>query len=125
MMQTFKPPTSNPMKPQCCDSLIAIMTPAIFKALGEPNRISILAHLAMGNKEQTVSEVAAKSPLSISVVSRHLKILKEANILHSSKRGKEVFYWVNASSLSSVLREMADAIDLCCPNGSCNSKKVE
>ena len=91
----------------------------VFKALSDPNRLAILASLAAGGRHQTVSEVAERCPVNISVVSRHLKILQRAGILDSYKQGKEVFYEVRVPYLTGLLRNMADALDACCPDGVC------
>ena len=53
-------------------------------------------------------------PVDISVVSRHLAILREAGILAARKQGKEVLYSVRSTELVSTLRELADAIEGCC-----------
>ncbi len=86
-----------------------------FKALGDPNRIAILARLARDGGPCCVSRVAECCPVNISVVSRHLAILREAGIVSAEKSGKEVYYTVCFTELSGTLRAMADAIDACCP----------
>jgi len=90
-----------------------------FKALADPNRIAILARLAEGGREQTVSQVARHCPVDVSVVSRHLKILLAAGILEAEKRGKEVLYRVRIPHLIGWLRGLADALEACCPEGAC------
>ena len=96
------------------------MDPAYFKALGDPGRISILSELAQCENPCTVTEIANKCPVDVSVVSRHLAVLRDAGILKSEKRGKQVYYSVLFSDIANTLREMADAIDKCCP--ACNQK---
>ena len=91
----------------------------LFKALGDPNRIAILRQLAAGRRNQTVSEIAERCPINVSVVSRHLKILHRAGVLESFKQGKEVFYEVRIPYLVGLLRNLASALDACCPNGEC------
>jgi DNA-binding transcriptional ArsR family regulator len=56
------------------------------------------------------------SEVDISVVSRHLAILREAGIVECVKRGKEVRCTVRASVLARTLRELADALEACCPS---------
>ena len=113
-----------------CMDAVALDTPSapdlsellpveLFKALSDPNRLAILASLAAGRRNQTVSEVAERCPINVSVVSRHLKILQRAGILDSYKLGKEVFYEVRVPYLVGLLRNMADALDACCPDGVC------
>jgi DNA-binding transcriptional ArsR family regulator len=88
----------------------------LFRAIGEPGRMQILASLASccgGSK--TVSEIAAEVPKDISVVSRHLATLREAGALRSERRGKEVHYFCCYEELVGALRSLADAIESCCP----------
>ena len=92
-------------------SLSASLSPDFFKALADPNRVAILAQLARSHRSQTVSDVARRCPIDLSVVSRHLKILRAAGILESEKRGKLVFYRVRRPYLVALFRDLADALD--------------
>jgi ArsR family transcriptional regulator, arsenate/arsenite/antimonite-responsive transcriptional repressor len=100
----------------CGKGVGTCMDPAYFKALGDPGRVAILSELAQCPKPCTVTEVANKCPVDVSVVSRHLAILRDAGILKAEKRGKQVYYSVRFSDIANTLREMADAIDKCCPS---------
>jgi len=112
VMMNIKPELAGPDLP----SLLPL---ELFKALGDPNRLAILAGLATGGSAQTVSEVAARCPVDISVVSRHLKILKQGGVLDAEKRGKEVLYRVRVPYLVNLLRDLASALEVCCPDGVC------
>jgi DNA-binding transcriptional ArsR family regulator len=50
-----------------------------FAALADPTRRAILARLASG--DATVSELAEPLPISIQAVSKHLKVLEEAELI--------------------------------------------
>ncbi len=106
---------------QCCDGLSQWLLPDLFKALSDPNRVAILARLAEMSGEQTVTEVASCCPINLSVVSRHLRTLRDAGIVECEKRGKEVFYRARVGNLSKLLRNLADALDACCPDGVCET----
>lgn len=99
---------------RCCN-VDECLEPRFFKALGDPNRVAILARLAQCGRACTVSEIAACCTVDVSVVSRHLAILREAGILSAQKRGKEVYYSVSYQNVSETLRVIADSIDACCP----------
>jgi len=101
-------------KEENSEDLLAMLRPEVFKALADPNRQQILVRLAGGNSERTVTEVAGCCSVDLSVVSRHLANLRDAGIVRSQKRGKEVFYTLEAHSLVSRLRAIADAIERCC-----------
>ena len=107
----------------CCGNVAELMQPSFFKALSDPNRIAILAQLAECCRACTVSEIAECCPVNVSVVSRHLAMLRDAGILEARKVGKEVHYSVRYSALAESLRQIADAIDACCPAESTNAKK--
>jgi ArsR family transcriptional regulator len=106
---------SRPASRQCCEQLEGLLTPELFKALGEPSRLRILVTLATGCGSWTVSRVASSLPINVSVVSRHLATLRDAGVLAAERRGKEVHYSVRYGALSQSLRQLADAIDACCP----------
>ena len=91
------------------------MDPRFFKALCAPGRLAILARLAACGRACTVSEIASCCPIDLSVVSRHLRLLKDAGIVAAERRGKEVYYSVRFGSITGSLRSLADAIDTCCP----------
>ncbi len=92
-------------------NLDSIFDPRFFKALCEPSRLSILLQLAERCKPDTVTEIAKRSPVDISVVSRHLSTLKDAGILDAEKRGKEVFYSIRFEELLHSLHSIIDAIE--------------
>ncbi len=101
----------------CCPNLQRWLSPALFKALGDPTRLALLAFLADGGGERTVSGLGACCTVDLSVVSRHLRILRDAGAIEARKQGKEVFYRVRATALAAVLRNLADALEeACAPN---------
>ena len=105
---------------ECCSETLENYLPAaFFKALGDPNRIALLARLAVCGRPSTVSEIACCLPIDLSVVSRHLRQLKDAGILECEKQGKEVLYEVRYQSIVSMLRGIADAMEQCCPENGC------
>ncbi len=77
-----------------------------FTALGDEHRQRILLTFERGER-LNVGQIAEVSTLSRSAVSHHLKLLREAGVLQSSKEGKEVYYWIDKrfleDSLASVL----------------------
>lgn len=99
----------------CCEPLDRLFEPELFKALSDPSRVALVARLAAAGREATVSELAACCPTDLSVVSRHLAVLKSAGVLEAEKRGREVHYRVRYRAMSRALRSLADAIDACCP----------
>jgi DNA-binding transcriptional ArsR family regulator len=57
-----------------------------FGALADPTRRAILARLAKG--EATVGELAEPFEISLPAVSRHLKVLEDAELISNERQGK-------------------------------------
>src|SRR5512133_2451727 len=98
----------------CCATLRRWLSPDLFRALGDPNRLAILVALSDGGSERTVSDVARCCPVDLSVVSRHLRTLRDAGVVEARKQGKEVLYRVRFDALVGILRNLADALEACC-----------
>lgn len=62
----------------------------LFKVISDPTRINILYILK--NKRLSVTEIANLMKMTQSAISHQLKILKIANLVMSTKEGKEVYY---------------------------------
>ncbi len=106
-------------------ALDVVLESGLFKALADPTRVAVLGALLDGD-EATVSEVARCCPVDLSVVSRHLGVLRDAGVVGSEKQGREVHYQLRASSLIDALRELADSLERCCPrDGDRQSEKKE
>lgn len=97
-------------------ALAVLLESGLFKALGDPTRVAVLGALLDGD-EATVSEIARCCPVDLSVVSRHLGVLREAGVVGSEKQGREVRYRPNVSTLVDALRTLADSLERCCPPG--------
>ena len=62
----------------------------VFHALADPTRRSLLATLAAGG-EATVSELAAPYAMSLTAVSKHLRVLEGAHLVARERRGREQY----------------------------------
>ena len=91
-----------------------LLRPDFFKAFSDPNRLSLLVHLASCGPTVNVSELQSCCKVHISVISRHLAVLRQAGIISREKKGREVVYHVNYGKLVAALRELADAFEECC-----------
>jgi DNA-binding transcriptional ArsR family regulator len=101
-------------------SVTELLSPRLFKALSDPNRVALMLELAGCGGSSTVGEAARCCPVDLSVVSRHLGVLRDAGIVEPARRGKQVHYRLRADVLVARLRAIADAIENCCKiNGCC------
>src|SRR5919201_1808465 len=79
-------PDTPPLPEEARDELAAR-----FKALADPTRVAIVNRLA-GADEGCVCDLNAVFDLSQPTVSHHLRILREAGFVESSRRGTWAFY---------------------------------
>jgi DNA-binding transcriptional ArsR family regulator len=70
----------------------------IFSALADPTRRSILEMLA-GNDGFPASEIHDKFQVSPQAISQHLKILREANLVHVEKKAQQRIYRINTDAM--------------------------
>ena len=71
------------------------------RALADPTRREILTLLRAG--PLTAGQIAEKFPVSAAAVSRHLSVLKEADLVRDRREGKYIYYELNASVLEEIL----------------------
>jgi ArsR family transcriptional regulator, arsenate/arsenite/antimonite-responsive transcriptional repressor len=65
---------------------------ALFKALADPHRLTILATLAQALEHVCVCDFTAGLPLNQPTVSHHLRLLREAGLITAERRGTWVYY---------------------------------
>ncbi len=104
---------------RCCQRLQKTIPSGFFRAMSDPTRLALLVQLAGCRRACTVGELAECCPVDVSVVSRHLAILRDAGLLEATRRGKEVHYRVRYDIVTDTLRAVADAVEQCCPEGCC------
>ncbi len=75
------------------------------KALSDPIRREILGLLKSGRL--SAGEIAEKFPVSGAAVSKHLSVLKDADLIRDAREGKFIFYELNASVLEEVMLWLA------------------
>jgi ArsR family transcriptional regulator len=65
---------------------------ALFKLLGDPQRLTILATLARADAPVCVCDFTDALPLNQPTVSHHLKLLRDGGLVATEKRGTWVYY---------------------------------
>ena len=71
------------------------------KALADPSRRTILNLLK--KSRLSAGEIAEHFDMSLPAVSKHLTVLKEADLIRDQREGKYIFYELNASVLDEAL----------------------
>ena len=76
------------------------------KALSDPTRREIL-NLLKGGK-RSAGEICDHFDITAAAVSRHLSVLKEADLIDDTRDGKYIFYELNASVLEEIMLWITD-----------------
>ncbi len=71
------------------------------RALSDPTRRTILNLLK--KDRLSVSEISAQFDMSMPAISKHLSILKDADLIRDQREGKYIYYELNASVLEEVI----------------------
>ena len=76
------------------------------KALADPTRREILNLLKEG--EKSAGEISDQFEITAAAVSRHLSVLKDADLIQDSREGKFIFYQLNTSVLEEIMLWITD-----------------
>ena len=71
------------------------------KALADPTRREILNLLKKG--KLSAGEITDHFDITAAAISRHLSVLKEADLIRDDRQGKYIFYELNASVLEEIM----------------------
>lgn len=76
------------------------------KALADPIRREILNLLKRGR--MSAGEIGEHFPVTGASISRHLSVLKEADLVRDMREGQFIFYELNASVLEEIMLWITD-----------------
>lgn len=76
------------------------------KALSDPVRREILDLLKSGR--MSAGELTGHFDITAAAISRHLSVLKDADLIRDTREGKYIFYELNASVLEEILLWITD-----------------
>lgn len=74
---------------------------ATMRALADPIRRKILNLLKNGR--MSAGDIVAEFDVTGASISRHLSVLKEADLIRDTREGKFIYYELNASVLEEIL----------------------
>ncbi|MFW0789193.1 ArsR/SmtB family transcription factor [Gordonia sp. CPCC 205333] len=75
----------------------------VFKAIGDPVRLRLLSLIASHvNAQACVCDILPAFELSQPTISHHLKVLRDAGVLESERRGTWVYYRVIPAALQQL-----------------------
>lgn len=81
----------------------------IARALANEHRLALLALLQ--HEECSVEQLAERSGLSIANTSQHLQQLKRADMVHTRREGKYIFYRVSQGPVLAILDSLQQFLD--------------
>jgi DNA-binding transcriptional ArsR family regulator len=76
------------------------------KALSDPIRREILNILKEGR--MSAGDIVEKFPVTGASISRHLSVLKDADLIRDTREGKFIFYELNTSVLEEIMLWITD-----------------
>lgn len=76
------------------------------RALADPIRREILNLLRQGR--MSAGEITEHFDVTAAAISRHLSVLKEADLIRDCREGKYIYYDLNASVLEEILLWISD-----------------
>ncbi len=76
------------------------------KALSDPIRREILNMLKQGR--MSAGDIVEKFPVTGASISRHLSVLKDADLIRDTREGKFIYYELNASVLEEIMLWITD-----------------
>jgi DNA-binding transcriptional ArsR family regulator len=83
----------------------------VFKALSDATRQEILRLLE--SHQRTVGEIVGNFNLSQPTISRHLSVLKEADLVFDQRQGQNVIYRLNDDALTASMRDFFGQFQAC------------
>ncbi|GIH62555.1 ArsR/SmtB family transcription factor [Microbispora siamensis] len=73
----------------------------LFKAIADPVRLRLLSLIACHEGgEACVCDLTTAFDLTPPTISHHLKVLRQAGLIESERRGTWVYYWINPAVLA-------------------------
>jgi ArsR family transcriptional regulator len=85
----------------------------VFKALGDPIRIRLLSLIGaradgrLAGAGVCVCELTSAFEVTAPTISHHLKVLREAGLIASERRGTWVYYWIVPQTLKRLAGVLA------------------
>ena len=81
----------------------------VLKVLGDSNRLGIV--LSIGKESRSVTEIVNASGLSQTLVSFHLRIMREADVVRTERNGPFIHYSLSDPVLLEVLSELSRMVN--------------
>jgi DNA-binding transcriptional ArsR family regulator len=74
---------------------------SVFAALGDETRLALVGRLSNG-APQSISRLAASSTLTRQAITKHLRVLEDAGVVHSARVGRESLFEFRPAPLNEL-----------------------
>ncbi len=81
----------------------------IFKVLGDPNRLGII--MSIGKNSRSVTEIINATGLSQTLVSFHLRTMRNAQIVRTERNGPFIYYSLSEPALMDILHRLSQKLN--------------
>jgi DNA-binding transcriptional ArsR family regulator len=79
----------------------------VFAALGDRTRLALVTRLCDGSR-RSIAQLSDGQPLTRQAISKHLRVLEDARLVHSERAGRETLYVLDPQPIG----ELRSYIDL-------------
>ena len=94
----------------------AVQIAPLFRALGDPVRLRLMSMIASHKGgEACVCELTGTFELSAPTISHHLRVLREAGLVTSERRGTWVYYRASPGAFARMSHVLAPAEEVSAP----------
>jgi DNA-binding transcriptional ArsR family regulator len=100
--------TKQPKLDYLPDAVVLAEAVEVFKALGNPQRLSIIH--ALSHEELSVGQLARGLGISLTVASQHLSILRRLGLVASRDDGRLTFYRVVDDVVSHLVHDCLEHV---------------
>ncbi len=73
----------------------------VFTALGDPTRLSLVAKLCTG-QPRSISQLTKRSKLTRQAITKHLRVLESAGIVHSVRSGRKSLFKLDLEPIAEL-----------------------
>lgn len=74
-----------------------------FAALGDETRLSLVARLS-GGQQHSISQLTEGSRLTRQAITKHLRVLETAGIVHGARKGRESLFELDQKPIKEITR---------------------
>lgn len=87
-------------------------TATFLKSLSDPTRLRIIEFLVSAGQPRCVGIISKHINVSQSATSQHLRILRQANLVKSDRRGYHIHYETNHEEIEKNMEQLQQILNL-------------